>query len=200
MALYLARHGETDWNKEGRFQSRTDVPLNDTGRQQARAIRDELRRRGVEFTAAYCSPMGRAQETAAIILEDTGLSAQVEPAFIEIDFGGFEGQLASDLMAKHGTKWQEWRQSEYTQTAPEGGENILTGAERVREALEQIRPQAASSNVLVVAHQALNMALKVAISGRTDVASAATFRQGNDEVDIWDVAANRLQDQFRVSV
>ena len=71
MALYLIRHGETDWNREQRFQSTTDMPLNARGVSQALAIRDLLRRRGVTFAAARSSTLSRALQTASIILAET---------------------------------------------------------------------------------------------------------------------------------
>jgi len=199
MALYLVRHGETDWNREKRFQSRTDVPLNETGLAQARMMRDELRRRGAGFIAARCSPLGRAVETARIILEGSGLQAVIEPAFIELEFGTFEGRLESELRTQYGEEYDRWRASEYTLTSPGGGENIISGAERVRERLLALRPPAIDGDVLVVAHQAVNMAMKVALSGRSDIASAASFRQRNDQVDVWDMARAQRLEVFTLS-
>ncbi|MBN2081970.1 histidine phosphatase family protein [bacterium] len=198
MPLYLVRHGETDWNREKRFQSRTDIPLNERGIAQAAAIRAELDRRGVRFDLARSSPLGRAQHTARIILEGTGLAAEVEPAFIEVDFGGFEGRLEADLRAEYGPAYTAWRESQYTAVGPAGGESILTAAERVRGPLRELAQAGGAGNVLIVAHQAINMALKVALSGLTDVDSAATFRQNNNEVDIWDAIRGRRLEQFGV--
>jgi broad specificity phosphatase PhoE len=70
----------------------------------------------------------------------------------------------------------------------------------VRPALEALAPQAIAGEVLIVAHQAVNMAMKVAISGKTDVASAASFRQHNDQVDVWDMARRERLESFRVSL
>jgi phosphoserine phosphatase len=198
MALYLVRHGETDWNREKRFQSVTDVPLNATGLAQARAMRVELARRGVAFSAARCSPLSRAVETARIILDGSAVELQVEPLFIEVNLGEFEGHLEADLRERMGPAYDEWRAMSYTVCAP-GGESIQAAAERVRPALELLRPLAAAGEVLVVAHQAVNMAMKVALSGRSDLASALSFRQNNDEVDVWDMAAGERLEQFRIT-
>jgi len=199
MPLYLVRHGQTDWNKEKRFQSRTDIPLNATGLAQATAVRDELRQRGVEFSAARTTPLGRAQKTAEIILEGTGLSATVEPDFIELEFGGFEGRLEAELREEFGERFTAWRRSEYTEVPPAGGESIISGAERVRSALFALKPLAAKGNVLIVAHQAVNMAMKVALSGRSDIPTAATYRQNNDEVDVWDMDRGERIEVFKVA-
>jgi phosphoserine phosphatase len=197
MPLYLVRHGETDWNREKRFQSITDVPLNANGLAQARALRAELARRDVAFRTARCSPLSRAVDTARIVLEGSATPLIVEPAFIEVSLGSFEGQLEADLRGRMGEDYARWRAMEYTIAAPDG-ESILDGAARVHAALFALREDAAEGNVLIVAHQAVNMAMKVALSGCTDVASAATFRQNNDEVDVWDMARGARLEMFRI--
>jgi len=185
MPLYFVRHGQTDWNKAGRFQSTTDVPLNATGLAQAAAIRDELLARAVRFAEARSSPLSRARDTAAIILDGSGLEAQVEPRFMEVSFGDWEGWQVDDLAREFGQRYIDWRESNYT-LAPPGGQSILSEAPRVRPALLELLPLAESADVLIVAHQAVMMAMKVALTGRTDAQSAAQFRQNNDEVDVWD--------------
>lgn len=199
MSLYLIRHGETDWNREKRFQSFTEVPLNATGIAQAHAMRDELRRRNVEFVTARCSPLSRAVDTARIILEQSATPLIVEPTFIELSLGDYEGVLEADLRQRFGAAYTSWRAMEYT-VAPPGGESIVSGAERVREALFELRAAAAQGHVLIVAHQAVNMAMKVALSGRTDIASAAGFRQNNDDVDVWDMQRGERVELFKISV
>ena len=197
MPLYIVRHGETDWNREKRFQSRTDVPLNARGTAQAWAMRDELRGRMVRFASARCSPLSRAVDTARIILNGTDTPLAVEPAFIELSLGEFEGRREEDLRQQLGEAFSAWRAMEYTQ-APPGGESILDGAERVRQPLAELRQAARLGNVLIVAHQAVNMAMKVALTGRTDASSAAMFRQNNDEVDVWDMESGERLERLRI--
>lgn len=200
MALYLVRHGETDWNREKRFQSRTDVPLNETGLAQAQAMHLEFQKRHLDFDLALSSPLSRAKDTAKIILQGSDTPLYIEPLFIELDFGEMEGILESELKTRYGEEFARWRESQYTTPSPGGGEDIVAGARRVYPAVERLRKQAINGDVLIVAHQAVNMAIKVAISGMSNLEIAATFRQANDQVDIWDLAKVQRIEQFRVSI
>lgn len=88
--LYLVRHGETDWNRQHRIQGLTDIPLNPTGRKQARAAGKLLSRRA--WNGIYSSPLSRARETATIIAEQTGLSQpDAVDALVERNYGEAEG-------------------------------------------------------------------------------------------------------------
>ena len=197
MALYLVRHGQTDWNREKRFQSTTDVPLNETGLAQAWLIREQLLKRGVVFTLARSSPLSRAVDTARIILEGTDTPFVPEPGLMEVSLGDFEGRLEDDLRLELGPAYDVWRDTQYTM-APPGGESIIEGARRVAQYLEPLREAATGGHILIVAHQAINMAIKVALSGRSDVASAATFRQDNNEVDVWDMESGTRIEMWKV--
>jgi broad specificity phosphatase PhoE len=87
--LLLVRHGETDWNAEGRLQGQTDRPLSDFGRRQARQLADEMA--DEELEAIYSSDLSRARETAAIVAERLGLPVVLDPDLREKDWGSWEG-------------------------------------------------------------------------------------------------------------
>ena len=88
--LYLVRHGETDWNRQRRIQGLTDIPLNDTGRAQARATGALLARRS--WDDVYASPLSRARETAEIIADELGLpEPSLLDAMVERNYGAAEG-------------------------------------------------------------------------------------------------------------
>ena len=87
--LLLVRHGETDWNAEGRLQGHTDRPLSDYGRRQARRLAEELD--GEEVEAIYSSDLARARETAEIVGEQLGLPIALDPDLREKDWGTWEG-------------------------------------------------------------------------------------------------------------
>lgn len=88
--LYLVRHGETEWNRLRRIQGLTDIPLNDTGREQARLTGSLLTRRPI--SRVYSSPLGRARETAEIIAAQLGVGdPELRPALVERNYGAAEG-------------------------------------------------------------------------------------------------------------
>lgn len=90
MNIYLIRHGETDWNLEGRVQGREDIPLNDTGRSQTRKCQEALQNTGIK--AIITSPLIRAVETAKIIAnDDDSIELIIDEDLIERDFGELSG-------------------------------------------------------------------------------------------------------------
>ncbi len=91
----VVRHGQTIWNTETRFQGHTDVPLNDCGREQARAVARRLAK--VRIDAAYCSNLGRCVETARIILEGHSLTAVQRPDLQEASHGLWEGMTQKEV-------------------------------------------------------------------------------------------------------
>jgi broad specificity phosphatase PhoE len=90
--LLLVRHGETDWNADGRLQGQTDRPLSDFGRRQAQQLADELE--GERLEAIYSSDLARARETAEIVGERVGLAVALDPDLREKDWGNWEGLTA----------------------------------------------------------------------------------------------------------
>jgi broad specificity phosphatase PhoE len=90
--LLLVRHGETDWNADGRLQGHTDRPLSDLGRRQAQRLAEELE--GEELEAIYSSDLSRARETAEIVGERLGLPVELDPGLREKDWGNWEGLTA----------------------------------------------------------------------------------------------------------
>jgi probable phosphoglycerate mutase len=108
LVVYLARHGETDWNAQGRMQGQTDVPLNDVGRDQARDLADQLR--GKKLGAVGASDLLRASETASIVAETLGLRLVCkEVGLRERAFGVFEGLTRDEIAEKYPDHWKAWR-------------------------------------------------------------------------------------------
>lgn len=90
--IYIVRHGQTDWNKVGRMQGRTDIPLNETGREQAREVGEKLK--GIEFDKVFSSPLKRAYETAKII---TNKPIEIDERLIERCCGELEGKTKNEI-------------------------------------------------------------------------------------------------------
>ena len=197
MVFYFARHGQTDWNLQGRWQSRSDVPLNATGRGQAQALRQALQRRQVEFTQALSSPLQRAIDTARILLAGSDIEPEIEPALAELDLGDYEGQFESDVKASMGKSYDEWR-ALLMQVAAPGGESINDVATRVTPLVERLR--SSKGVILLVGHQYVNMALKAKLSGCFSTDCLQRYKQANDEIDIWSLDPPRSISRMLVGV
>ena len=87
--LYIMRHGKTDWNKKGRLQGRTDIPLNDEGRAMAEKSRDQIK--DIHLDICYSSPLVRAKETAEIVLRGREIPIITDDRLMEMFFGDYEG-------------------------------------------------------------------------------------------------------------
>ena len=198
MDLYLVRHGQTDWNLQRRFQSRSDIPLNAEGRRQAHAIRSEFLKRGIRFTRAVSSPLGRAVETANVLVAETGVDVEVCEELVEIDLGQFEGCLEEDLKEKYGAQYDSWRAQMYLEPAP-GGESVRDVADRAAPLMDRLMTDHAGETVLLVGHQGLNMAVKAWISGCFSADCLLDYKQDNDEVDIWCAERRIRREKWRLS-
>lgn len=138
--IYLVRHGETDWNRARRIQGRTDVPLNDTGREQARRTAELLARR--TWDAVLTSPLSRARETAEIIAVRLGLAVPAEvPALVERNYGAAEGLDFAQIDARY---------PEGTEVP--GRESRAAVAERVMPELRRIAEEHRGGALVIVSH------------------------------------------------
>ncbi len=137
--LWIVRHGETEWSRLGRHTGRTDVPLTETGRAEARALRERLG--GHAFGAVLSSPLSRAAETARIA--GFGPALVLEPDLAEWDYGRFEGLTRAEIRAER-PDWTIWADG-----AP-GGESTADVARRVDRVIDVVRQRA--GDTLAFAH------------------------------------------------
>jgi alpha-ribazole phosphatase len=147
--LLLARHGETDWNREGRWQGHTDTPLNELGRAQARALAEALQRERID--AVYTSDLSRSQETAEIVAAARGLEVHTDPRLREIHFGRWEGLTTPEIRARFPDEAERWF-SDDGRNSFGGGETYVAMGERVVSALSEVAAAHPNGNVLVILH------------------------------------------------
>ena len=146
--FYLIRHGETEWNREGRYQGQRDIPLNETGKAQAEAngrlLRELLARDGLTPADFHwrSSPMTRVRETLTRVRAAFGLDTEdvvFDPRLREISFGIYEGTLAAELPDDpNGMRNVGAREENFWHYAPENGESYQDLVNRVRPVLEDL--------------------------------------------------------------
>lgn len=139
--IVLARHGETDWNRERRVQGHADAPLNETGRAQARRLARDLA--GERFDAVYSSDLVRASETARIVAESRGRDVGLVPGLRERRFGTWEGLTDSEIRER----FPDARPGHWGD-----GETADEMAARVLAALRSLAEAHPGGHLLVVAH------------------------------------------------
>ena len=145
--IVLVRHGETDWNRDNRFQGRADPPLNDTGREQARVLAAEL---GTEsFAAAYTSPLLRAAETAAILAGALRIDVVPDGSLMEVDVGSWSGLTRTEVEGRFPEGFARWL--EYGHGWDDGETYDELGA-RVVSGLVDIAARHPGDAVLAVTH------------------------------------------------
>jgi probable phosphoglycerate mutase len=142
------RHGETDWNRDARIQGQSDPPLNETGREQARALTETLV--GERIDAVYASDLRRARETAEILAAELGLPVVLDPDLRELDFGRWEGHTITELQALFPDAVERWQAG--GENAWDGGETREAMAERVRAAVRRLASIHAGGQIVLVAH------------------------------------------------
>ena len=163
MRILLARHGETSWNAQGRYQGQMDVPLSDVGEAQARALGERLK--SVSIARAVASPLSRAKRTAELGLGDRASMLTTDAGFLEIAHGTWEGLLASEIREVDSATLAAWRDSPHTVTMPKG-ESLDMVLDRAWPALERACAGLGDADtLLLVAHDAVNRVLLCRILG-----------------------------------
>lgn len=151
--LYFIRHGETDWNREKRFQGQTDIPLNQLGREQALALVPYMS--SLKIDAAYSSPLSRAYETAEIALSDLNLQIQKEVRLKETNVGEAEGLAIEALEEKFGhggiQRWRSYDERDMDFKYPKG-ESKRQMMIRMRETILEIAQMSLKQNIAIFSH------------------------------------------------
>ncbi|HEX8156236.1 MAG TPA: histidine phosphatase family protein [Solirubrobacteraceae bacterium] len=169
--VLLVRHGETDDNAADRFQGQLDTPLNERGREQARALARILAGEGLR--ALYSSPLVRARETAEIL----GAVLSLEPIFdkrlMEADSGDWSGRLYAEIIAAQPGAFDAWRAADQAFRFP-NGESVAEQAARVAAALDDVR--AGPLPAVVVCHGGVIRAVRGLGGSIGGVGNCSLFR------------------------
>jgi 2,3-bisphosphoglycerate-dependent phosphoglycerate mutase len=182
-ALLLARHGETDWNSERRWQGHTDRPLNARGRRQARALATALAARDV--AAVYASDLQRAHETATIVADRLGLPVVADSDLREVDVGEWSGLSAAEAEARYPAGFRRWRDGYH---GWEQGETYEQLGQRVVAALLRIAARHPGQTVLVVTHGGSIRASHAHAAGIDYATSRRTNVRSTGNCDVVEIA------------
>jgi broad specificity phosphatase PhoE len=180
--IILIRHGETGWNRLHRFQGRSDLPLNQKGNKQARALALALKNEAI--TVIYSSPLGRAIETAfhigrfhpsAPLIKESGL--------MEMDLGDFEGMEAQRWATQHQDFRKVWEKNPATLAMP-GGESLKEVQQRAVDTLERIsEPYDPGSTLLICSHNFVIVSL-LCFASKTSLDQFRELRQDTAALNI----------------
>lgn len=189
MRILLARHGETPWNAEGRYQGQIDIPLSEVGEQQARRLGERLG--DFAITRAVASPLARARRTAELALgEARAATLGFDDGLKEIGHGDWEGLLAAEIRERDPARLQAWREAPESVLMPgPGGESLRNVADRAWPAFARAcEGLAGDETLLVVAHDAVNRVLLCRILG-LPLARLWSFRQAPTTLNLLEGAS-----------
>jgi probable phosphoglycerate mutase len=145
--IVLVRHGETDWNRDNRFQGHADPPLNEVGRAQARDLAPQLA--DEPFGALYSSPLLRAHETAAILGDRLALATRTSRALMEVDVGSWSGLTRGEIELRFPEGYRRWLEYDH---GWEDGESYEELGRRVQGGLLAIAKTHPEQSVIAVTH------------------------------------------------
>lgn len=150
MKIYLIRHGQTDWNIEGKIQGRQDISLNQTGRKQAEDLAAGMDTRPV--TQIFSSIQKRARETALVLGQRQNVDVRIVSGLEEVDFGQWEGLTWSEIQTQYPREYERWSLNP-VEAAPPGGESQLAVWKRCADAVKLILSEA-EGDIAIVSHGA----------------------------------------------
>lgn len=148
--LIVIRHGETDWNRQHRFQGQIDVPLNAAGQAQARRLAERLADEA--FDVVVASDLERARMTAEAATLARGLPTRTEPLWREQAFGVLEGLDVPTIVKRHPELWAQWIRHDADFALPGGGESVRNFHARVWRAVQALAEQHAGARIAVFTH------------------------------------------------
>jgi len=147
--LLLVRHGETEWNKLGKFQGCTDIELSKNGMNQAKNLKEKL---NGDFDYIYSSPLKRAYETARVVAEDTSKDVTVLKDIREINFGDWEGLTINQIAEKYPEIFKVWRTDKEEAPFVGGDASIRNAVNRALNCVIEVIKNHKGKKIVIVAH------------------------------------------------
>jgi alpha-ribazole phosphatase len=172
--IYLLRHGDTRIDAVRRYIGRTDIALNESGREQARWWKAVLA--NISFSRIICSDLGRTRETAGIIAEGRDITLDLCSELREIDLGEWDGLTVDEVKRRFPAEYEK-RGANPAGFRPEGGESFSDVSGRAVPVLEQVTRNTAGGNVLIVGHAGVN---RVLLCYLLEMPLSNLFRLGQD--------------------
>lgn len=162
-SIWVARHGQTEWNTQGRYQGRKNSPLTELGKTQAELLGKFLSDRNID--QIFSSPLGRARETASIVAEILGKKVEILPALAEMNFGEFEGRTKEETRISHSDFYQSRENIEQKiKLAYPDGESYLDVWERLAYPILSVLAE--KGEILLVAHNSVNKVIRGILLGQ----------------------------------
>jgi probable phosphoglycerate mutase len=182
--LVLIRHGQTAWNAgagEERFRGRTDLPLDDIGRTQARALAERLKTE--PLAALYTSPLVRAQQTIQPLAGELGLKVLPHEGLLDINYGRFQGLTHAEAIATYPEQYAAWSTSPGKVRFP-GGENLAEVQVRLLALLDELATCHPGQTIALVGHQVVNKVLVCTLLG-LDLNSIPRIQQNTAGLNVF---------------
>ncbi len=190
--VFLVRHGQTEWNAQLLFRGRKDIPLNERGRGEARAIAEALSERSID--AVYTSPLTRAVETARPIATVFELEVQTVQGLIDISYGAWEGLTHEEARKQYPDQYDQWEKTPDLVSFPRG-ETLDEVKERSFGTFRDIVHRNANKAIAIISHRVVNKVLLCAVLGLSN-AHFWEIRQDTGCINIVEC----LPDRFVLSV
>lgn len=150
--IYLIRHGVTPWNLEKRVCGRTDIPLSEAGREQARLISQRLK--PLQFDKIYSSPLKRALEAASIIGKELNIDPVIDERLIEMDYGSWEGKTYSEIIENDFEIFKRWDRDP-GKPGPPNGESGNEATQRIIPFLNFLTSHPTKHGIILVSHKTM---------------------------------------------
>nr|WP_207719940.1 histidine phosphatase family protein [Clostridium algidicarnis] len=169
--IYIARHGETKWNIEGRMQGFKNSDLTQRGISDARSLGESLK--DIDFDCIYSSPLGRALDTAKYIRQDDNTKIILDDSLKELNLGLWEGMTHEEIKEKYPIQYNNFREHPESFES-QGGESFLELIKRVEKGLNNIIKDENHENILIITHTCVIKAISIIV-------------KGNDVKDFWNL-------------